>query len=148
VGAGDVVLIGVGSLPELLRKQRWTPTRAMLERIKPGSAEVKVLALELEADGGANVSDACSVWVRVEERDHTHFVGSITRSTLDRDGYRVGDRLRPPLDRIFDFVVLDDSGAACLNAERAHFAVGKQILVGVTKRPTATSSTSGNTWAD
>lgn len=134
MGAGEVVLIGVGSLPELLRKQRWTPMPAMLETIESGSAEVKVLALELEADGGANISDARSVWVRVEERDNTHLVGFITRSTLDRDGYRVGDRLQAPLDRIFDFVVFDDSGAARLNTERARFAVGKRILVGVTRR--------------
>ena len=44
------------------------------------------------------------------------------------DGYRVGDRLRAPLDRIFDFVVFDDSGAACLNTERARFAVDKQMF--------------------
>jgi hypothetical protein len=99
-------------MPELLRKQRWTPTRAMLETIEARRAEVKVLALQLEADGGASLSDARSVWARVEERDDAHFAGCIISSTLDRDGFRVGDRLRAPLDRVFDFAVCDDSGAA------------------------------------
>jgi hypothetical protein len=105
----------------------------MLETIEAGRAEVKVLVLQLEADGGASLSGARSVWARVEERDDTEFAGCIIRSTLDRDGFRVGDRLRAPLDRVFDFAVCDDSGAARLNEQRARFALGKRILVGLTK---------------
>jgi hypothetical protein len=130
MGVGDVVLINAASLPEVLRQQCWTPTRQMLQAFEPGRAEVKVLALELEVDGGGNLFDAYSVWARVEERDDTHFAGCITRSTLDRDGFRVGDRLQAPLDRVFDFVTFDDSGAARLNEDRARFAIGRQILVG------------------
>jgi hypothetical protein len=44
------------------------------------------------------------------------------------------NRLEAPLDRVFDLVVLDATGAARLNMERARFALGKRILVGLTRQ--------------
>ncbi len=68
----------------------------------------------------------------VAERDADRFYGFITTSRLDRPGFHAGDRLTAPLDRVFDFVVKDEAGAPMLNEERARFALGKLILVGLT----------------
>jgi hypothetical protein len=134
MSAGDLVLINAQELPELLRKHRWVPSLATLETVEAGRTQVKVLAVELEADGGANLSSACSIWADVDDLHGDCFAGPITSSRLDRDGFRVGDRLEAPLDRVFDLVVLGATGAPRLNMERARFALGKRILVGLTTR--------------
>jgi hypothetical protein len=129
----DIVLIPATSLPAPLREQRWTPTPEMLGNLEAGKTEVKVLALELEEDGGGDLDSAHSVWASLDERDGTQFAGSITSSPLDRDGFRVGDRLEAPLDRVFDFQIMEENGAGRLNEDRARFALGKRILVGITR---------------
>ena len=119
-------------LPDALRERWWVPPRDLLDAISPGHAEVKVLAVELEEDGGADPWSGHPVWVAVEERDADGFVGTITRSGLGREGFREGDRLRAPLDRVFDFVLFDVGGTPRLNEERARFAAGKRVLIGLT----------------
>jgi hypothetical protein len=133
MAGADVFLIPTTSLPPPLREQRWTPTPEMLRNLEAGKTEVKVLALELEEDGGGDLDSAHSVWATLDERDGTQFAGSITSSALDRDGFRVGDRLEAPLDRVFDFQVREEHGAGRLNEDRARFALGKRILVGITR---------------
>lgn len=120
------------SLPEPLRERWWTPSPSLLDQIQPGRAHVKVLGVEFEADGGADVFSARPVWIAVDERDSDRFAGTITASRVDREGLRAGDRLDAPLSRIFDLVILDAGGAPTLNEERARFALGKRVLVGLT----------------
>jgi hypothetical protein len=118
--------------PDALRERWWVPSADQLDAISPGRAEVKVLAVELEEDGGVDLWSGHPVWVGVEEREAEGFVGVITHSTLDRNGFRQGDRLSAPLSRIFDWVVFDEREAPRLNEERARFAIGKRVLVGLT----------------
>lgn len=130
--AGDVALMPAASLPDPLRARWWTPSPSLLNLIEPGRTHVKVLAVEFEADGGADLFSARPVWVAVTERDSERIAGTIVASRLDRDGYRAGDRLEAPLSRVFDLVVLDSRGAPTLNEERARFALGRRVLVGLT----------------
>ncbi|MDQ4131110.1 MAG: hypothetical protein M3133_09000 [Actinomycetota bacterium] len=129
---GPVVLMDVPSLPDAFRERWWLPSRDMLDAVVASRAEVKVLAVELEENGGADPWSRHPVWVKVEERDPERFAGRITASTLDREGFREGDRLAAPLDRRFDFAVLTERGDAQLNEDRARFAMGKRVLVGLT----------------
>ena len=132
MAAGDVALMPASSLPAPLRARWWVPSQSLLNAIQPGRAHVKVLAVEFEADGGADVFSGRPVWISVDERDSERVAGTIIASRLDRDGYRAGDRLEAPLSRIFDLVVFDARGAPTLNEERARFALGKRVLVGLT----------------
>ncbi|MDQ4048225.1 MAG: hypothetical protein M3131_02430 [Actinomycetota bacterium] len=133
----NVSLMPASSLPAALREQWWIPSRSLLAAIEPGRAEVKVLAAEIDPDVGVDVYDTRPVWTRVTERDGDSFSGVITASNLGRAGFRAGDRLTATLDHVFDFVIEDDRGAPSLNEERARFALGKQVLVGLTTLSTA-----------
>jgi len=59
--------------------------------------------------------------------------GQVVASSLDRDGYRKGDHLRTSADRVCDVGFFDERGRPKLNEDRAHFAIGKRVLVGITK---------------
>lgn len=126
---GDVSLLSVSALPEPLRERWWIPSPSLLDSIEPGLAQAKVLAAE--SDPGGAVSPR-PVWIAVTARDGDRVVGTITTSGLDHDGFRAGDRLEAPLDSIFDLALLDAGGAPRLNEERARFALGKRVLVGLT----------------
>jgi hypothetical protein len=132
VAVGDVVLMDASWFPDALRDRWWVPSPELLEAISPGRTEVKVLAAELEEDGRADPFSARAVWAKVEERDAERFAGAITQSQLDREGFRQGDRLSAPLNRVFDWVLFDERGVPQLNQERARFAIGKRVLVGLT----------------
>jgi hypothetical protein len=93
---------------------------------------VKVLAVETDADGGADPWCAAPIWLAVEDRTDDAVSGTITESRLDRAGYLASDPICVPLDRIFDLVSLGSDGRPILNEERAEFAIGKRVLVGIT----------------
>jgi hypothetical protein len=131
VPSGDVLLINARSVAMAMPDRWWAPSDEILERVAPGT-EVKVRAVRREEDGGADLWDATSIWVRIDVRDMEEVEGAITDSDLDLDGYREGDRLRAGLDRIFDVVFVDDEGRPSLNVERARFAIGKRVLIGLT----------------
>lgn len=131
---GDVFLINAANLSEALPDRWWTPSDAMLDDIHPHQTLVKVLAVEESPEGDADLASAASIWFAVEERDATVITGTIHDSRIVRDGYREGDRISASTDRVFDFVHLDDDNQPVFNEDRARFAVGKQVLVGLTVR--------------
>jgi hypothetical protein len=125
--ASPVVLVPATAFAE----RWWTPPAATLARIGPG-VQVKVRAVELEADGRADLFRSRPVWISVEAREGDVVEGPILRSSLDREGYRKGDRLRTTLDRLCDVVFVDDHGRPEFDEERARFGIGKRVLVGIT----------------
>jgi hypothetical protein len=105
----------------------------MLGAIMPDRTHVKVLAVEPDRSGSADPWSAVPVWLAVEQRDEERVGGTVVATQLDRDGYRVGNRLSTPSDRIFDLVFFDSDGKGpLLNEARASFMVGKRVLVGFT----------------
>jgi len=105
----------------------------MLDAITPGRTQVKVLAVEPDRDGSADPWSAAPVWLAVDEHEDQRVGGTVVATQLDRDGYRVGDRLSTPPERIFDLVFFDSDGQGPpLNEARASFMVGKRVLVGFT----------------
>jgi hypothetical protein len=104
----------------------------MLARIRPG-VEVKVRAVELKADGGADLFMSRPIWLSVDTYEGDAIEGKVVGSSLDRDGYRNGDHLRIPADRVCDVAFFDERGRPEFNEDRARFAIGKSVLVGITK---------------
>jgi hypothetical protein len=72
------------------------------------------------------------VWLAIEEREAGQLNGTIVHTSMDRDGYRVGDPLSAPQDRVLDLVFLGPGGRPLLNEQRARFMVDKRVLVGIT----------------
>jgi hypothetical protein len=136
VPPADVVLISARSLARAMPDRWWIPSDEMLERVGPG-AEVKVRAVQPDEDGGADLWDGTAIWLRIDAREEQQVEGSITSSNLDRDGYREGDRVRAGLDRLFDVVFVDHEGRPSFNEERARFALGKRVLIGLTMLSTS-----------
>ena len=128
----DVILLKAISVAEACPGRWWTPTAELLASIEPGRTQVKVLAIEPDSDGGAELWDACAVWLAVEDRNAGELSGTIVRTSLDRDGTRAGDSLATPVDRVFDIVSFGPDDRPLLNEQRARFAVGKRALVGIT----------------
>jgi hypothetical protein len=104
----------------------------MLARIGPG-VEVKVRAVELDAGGGADLFMSRPIWLSVDTYDGDAIDGEVVGSSLNRDGYRKGDHLRTSADRVCDVAFFDERGRPVLNEDRAQFAIGKRVLVGITK---------------
>lgn len=129
---GEVFLVGAPGLAEALPDRWWVPSPEHLQAVIPGRALAKVLALEAGEDGGGDLNTAAVIWMAVDRREEAGFAGTITSSRLDRPGYRVGDRITVPVDRVFDVIALDDDGRPQLNEARTRFAIGKRVLVGVT----------------
>lgn len=125
------MLINARSVARAMPDRWWCPSDEILDRVAPGM-EVKVLAVQVGQDGGADLWDGTAIWLEIDACDRRDVEGPITSSDLDRDGYREGDRLRVGLDRVLDIVLVDDEGRPTLNEERARFAVGKTVLVGLT----------------
>lgn len=128
----EVIFVNARSVSASFPERWWVPSAALLDAAEPGRSEVKLLAVEVGADGQADLWSARAVWLAVEERDGQRLTGSVTSSWLPRDGYRKGDRITATLDRVLDLVQLDEDGDPLLNEERARFAVGKRVLVAVT----------------
>jgi hypothetical protein len=131
VSAADVILLDVASVAARFPGRWWVPPAETLAAIAPERAYVKVLALARDAHGGADVWDAQPIWLDVGERDAEGVAGPIVDSQFEREGYRDGERLVVPWGRIFDLVLLDADGEAVFNEERARFAIGKRVLVGI-----------------
>jgi hypothetical protein len=110
----------------------WTPSEELLERIVPDQTRVKVRAVEIREDGAGDVWAGGPIWLDVKTRTDTGVAGVITGSQLDRDGYREGEQLTVPLDRVLDLVFVDGEGDEMFNEERARSMLGKRIIVGVT----------------
>lgn len=132
VTVGDVVFMDASSLPEVLRERLVGALSRSAGCDPPGPRRGESPCLRARGGWGADPWSGRPVWVEVEERDAERFVGTITHSKLDREGFRTGDRLSAPLNRIFDWVLFDEGGAPRLNEERARFAIGKRVLVGLT----------------
>ena len=128
---GTIFLVDAQSLAEAFPERWWVPSADLLRTIVPGRTLVKVLALEAGEDGGAGLNAAAAIWVVVGQRDEHTLTGTISSSRIQHPGYRDGDRITVPLDRVFDVVALDDDGRPQLNEQRARFAIGKRVLVGV-----------------
>jgi hypothetical protein len=129
--SADVVLLNVASVAARFPGRWWVPPAEMLALVVPDRAYVKVLALERGAGDGLDIWEARPIWLDVEERDADGVAGAIVDSQLAREGYRDGERLVVPWGRIFDLVLLDADGEAVFNEERARFAIGKRVLVGI-----------------
>ena len=86
-----------------------------------------------EEDGGVAVERTRAVWLSVDQVEERLLYGTVTESSFDNDGYRAGDRIKAEVDRVFDVVFHDADGRPLLNEDRARFAIGKRVLVGVTE---------------
>lgn len=128
---GDTVLLDTSSIATLL-PQWWVPPPEKLASIAPGRTQIKVRALNLEDDGGADLSTASSVWVAVDEVDGETVRGTIVVSTFGQDGFREGDRIETTTDRVWDFFQVGEDGRPELNEDRAAAMLGKTALVGIT----------------
>jgi hypothetical protein len=131
--SAEVVLLHAAAIAERFPGRWWVPPSELLAAVEPERAYVKVMALERAADGTADVWAARPVWLEVEERDERGVSGTIVDSELPGEGYAEGERLAVPWARIFDLVLLDEDGDALFNEQRARFAIGKRVLVGITE---------------
>jgi hypothetical protein len=131
--SADLVLLHAAAIAESLPGRWWVPPSETLAAVEPERAYVKVMALERAADGTADVWEARPVWLEVEERGEGGVSGTIVDSELSSEGSAEGDRLAVPWTRIFDLVLLDEDGDALFNEQRARFAIGKRVLVGITE---------------
>jgi hypothetical protein len=129
---GDTVLIDTSSIAQVFPTW-WTPSPASLASITPGGTHVKLRAVTIEADGGADLSTARSLWVAVDGVEADSLRGTIEVSNVDRDGFREGDRIETTADRVWDLFQIGVDGRPELNEDRARAMVGKTVLVGITK---------------
>lgn len=132
MAAHDPTLIKGSSLADAFPDRWWIPPAAALAELAPGHSSVKVLAVEPDEEGAADPWSATAIWIAVEERDAELISGTIEDSEIERAGYRVGDRITVPLDRVLDLVEFGPDGEPVLNEGRARFAMGKRVLVGLT----------------
>ncbi len=128
----NVVLLKASSLAEALPGRWWTPSPDLLDAIEPGKANVKLLALVPDADGSANPWAASAIWMAIDARDGDQLSGSVLQTQIDCEGYRVGDRLTAARDRVLALVFIGLDGRPMLNEPRAHFMLGKRVLIGLT----------------
>lgn len=127
---GAITLLPAASIADHLGW--WCPSTDLLERIGP-QCEVKLRAGIAEEDGGVSIEQARSVWFAVEGREGARLNGTVTESSLNREGYRRGDKIEADVDRVFDVVFRGADGWPLMNEDRARFAIGKRILVGITE---------------
>jgi hypothetical protein len=127
----DIVLLKAVALAEAFPGRWWVPAPDLLDAIEPGRTRAKVLAVEPDTDCGANPWAAKAIWMAIESRDDAHLMGPIQSTQLDRDGYRAGDALCVPQDRVIDLVFIGSEGRPVLNEARARFMFGKRALVGL-----------------
>jgi hypothetical protein len=132
VHADRVILLNAHSIAEAYPGRWWLPPADAFAAVEEGGAHVKVLAVESDPDGGADLWQARAVWLEVEQCDAAALTGTIVETELDRAGYEEGDRLTVALDRVFDIAFVDDDGEFIFNRARAEFAIGKRVLVGIT----------------
>jgi hypothetical protein len=131
--SAEVVLLHAAAIAESLPGRWWVPPSEALAAVEPERAYVKVMALERPADGAADVWTAQPLWLEVEERGESGVSGTIVDSELSLAGSAEGDRIDVPWTRIFDLVLLGEDGEALFNEQRARFAIGKRVLVGITE---------------
>lgn len=130
---GEVALLEASLVQRVLSdRDTWIPDQTLLDAIVPGATEVKVWAVELDDDGGADIWDAHVIWVAVDQRNADVVSGAIVRSDLDRQGFREGDAITVPLPRLLDVVSITEDGFPIPNMDRSRSTVGKRILVGQT----------------
>ena len=132
MAANGVILLSARSVGGAFSDRWWVPTAEMLEAVRPGSAQVKILAVQRGPAGEADLWEARAVWLDVTARTAEELGGIVVGSDLAVDGYEEGDELTVGLDRVFDVAFLDADGEPLGNVERARFAVGKTVLVGIT----------------
>ena len=71
----DIILLNAQSLADTMPDRWWIPTADLLAAIEPGHTQVRLLAVEPDPDGGADLWDARSVWLAVEARDGEELSG-------------------------------------------------------------------------
>jgi hypothetical protein len=76
-----------------------------------------VRAVTVEEDGGADPTKAKSIWVAVDRVDDDSFSGTVVYGGIDEVGYRNGDTITAPKDRIWDLSQIGDHGRPELNAD-------------------------------
>lgn len=82
-------------------------------------------------DGGGDPSQAQPVWTAVEDVGERRFGGTVVRSSVEAEGFRVGDRIEIEGGQILDLVFFSGD-RPLLNLERALSMRGRRALIGVT----------------
>jgi hypothetical protein len=131
VPLGDVIVVRAPSVSKMFPSS-WIPTRQALDEIRPGGTEVKIRAILVDEDGGAELWDGRVVWLRITKKRDDDLSGVIINSALDHPGYQEGEVLTFTTDRIFDLVHISDTGRPLLNTDRAMTMTGKTVLIGMT----------------
>ena len=109
----------------------WHPSRAILARLrKPAEVQLRIVAYDEKE--GADLWDNEAIWVRLTRVGPKEYVGRITISAVDAEGFRVGDQIRFGKDRIFDVWEVGTKGEILPNRGKAKFIQGKDVIVGLT----------------
>ena len=125
------ILINAASAARHNPGKFWHPSGAILARLRR-STEVQLRVVEYDEKEGANLWDNKPIWVVLTRIGRSEFVGRITVSAIDADGYRPGDSIRFTKDRIFDVWELGKKGELLPNRGKAGFVRGKDVIVGLT----------------
>ena len=131
------VFLKATAVAEAVPDRFWLPSTEMLDGLMPGRASVKAEAVEVADDGGANLATMTPIWINVNEVGGREFRGLVAGGALDRDGYRSGDEATIRYDQVFDVRITGADSAPELNEERARYAIGSTVLVGVTRESKA-----------
>src|SRR5579859_5731086 len=88
---------------------------------------------ELDASGSGNLWASRPIWVEVTDSSPGTVAGVVMGSSgLDHPGYRRGDRLTFPPDRVFDVCAFDPRGMPVPHAGKVAFMSGKTVVIGIT----------------
>jgi hypothetical protein len=129
----NVVLLSASSLAQAIPDRFWLPTPEALTDLSGQSAWVKAEAVEVDDDAGTDLNTMTPLWIDVNGVAEDELRGTVASSQVGHSGYKEGDALTVRFDQVFDVRRFDADGAPVLNVERAEYARGKTVLVGITR---------------
>lgn len=93
----------------------------------------KLRVAELDESGSGNLWASHPIWVEVTESRSGLIEGMVTGlSSIDRAGYREGDRVTFTPDRVFDVCAFDPRGRPVAHLGKVAFMTGKTVIIGIT----------------
>jgi hypothetical protein len=129
----NVVLLSATSIAQAIPDRFWLPAAEALAGLSGQSAWVKLEAVEVDDDGGADLNTMTPLWIDLDAVAGDELRGTVASGQVDHPGYEKGAALTVRFDQVFDVRRFDADGAPVLNVERAEYARGKTVLVGITR---------------
>ena len=127
-----VVLINTPSVRDTFPAW-WLPSSDQLAAVS-ADWSIKVRALVIDDDDGADFWDADPIWLTVVARAGDGLSCTVENGGIDRPGYQDGDAVSATIEQVFDLIEHGEDGQPLLNEHRALSLVGKTILVGLTSK--------------